>query len=118
MMLNMELYRDFRGADDWSLKRVPFPEYKHRHIFDGKEPPKHPSTDPVKVFLDTGWRLYERLNFEDNPKRLRMAEFRPWERRKYFNFLGGMDRNAHRVGFPFVVERRKKIEERLKILRM
>ena len=117
MMLNMNLYREFRGADDWSLKRVPFPDYKYRHIFDGKEPPKHPSTDPVRVFLDTGWRLYERINLDDNPKQLTMAQFRPWERKQCMNFLGGLDRNAHRINFPFLIKRREEIEQRLKILR-
>lgn len=117
MMLNMTLYGDFRGPDDWSLKRVPFPEYKYRNIFDGQDSPKHPSTAPVNVFLDTGWRLYERLNFEDNPGGLRMVELRPRDRRFHFNFLGGLDRNAHRTSFPFVVQRRKEIEERLWILR-
>lgn len=117
MLLNMDIYRKFGNPDeDWSLKRIPYDEYEHKEAFEGLDPPQHPDPVPLHVFLDTGWRLWERIHYE-NPEEYRMVEmpfYFPW---RIINFFGGMDRNAHRPDHPYVVKTRRLIQERLRLLR-
>jgi len=117
LLLNMEIYREFGNPDeDWSLVRVPYDDYSHKEVFDNLTPPQHPDPVPLQVFLDTGWRLWERIYCE-NPKEYRMIEmpfYFPW---RIINFYGGMDRNASRPDHEYVVKTRGQIQERLKLLR-
>jgi len=42
--------------------------------------PAHPDPDPLQVFLDTGWRLWDRMQYE-NPEGYRMIDlprYFPW----------------------------------------
>lgn len=117
LLLNMDIYREFGNPDkDWQLVRMPYDEYEHKEIFEGLTPPQHPDPLPLQVFLDTGWRLWDRVQYE-NPKDYRMIEmpfFFPW---RIINFYGGMDRNSSRPDHEYVVKTRGQIQERLRILR-
>lgn len=117
LLLNMEIYREFGNPDeDWNLSRVPYDEYEHKKVFDGLDPPKNPDPLPLHVFKDTGWRLWERVQYE-NSNGYRMVEmpfYFPW---RIINFYGGMDRNAHRPDHPYVVKTRTGIQQRLELLR-
>jgi len=117
LLLNMEAYRKFGNPDeDWTLKRVPYDEYERKEDFKGLTPPAHPDPLPLQVFLDTGWRLWDRVHYE-NPEGYRMLDipfYFPW---RILNFYGGMDRNADRPDHPYCVKTRAQIKERLEILR-
>lgn len=117
MLLNMEIYREFGNPDeDWALVRVPYSDYEHKGIFDGMNMPSHPDPDPLQVFLDTGWRLWDRVHYE-NPEGYEMIEmphYFPW---RIINAFIGMDRNAHRPNHPYVVKTREQIRQRLELLR-
>ena len=117
MLLNMDVYRKFGNPDeDWSLIRVPYTEYEHKEIFNSMVTPTHPDPVPLQVFLDTGWRLWDRMQYE-NPngyKMLEMPHYFPW---RIINAFTGMDRNAHRPNHPYVVKTRAGIKRNLEILR-
>jgi len=117
MLLNMEIYREFGNPnEDWSLLRVPYDRYDRKDDFKGLDPPKTPDPMPLHVFLDTGWRLWDRVHFE-NPqgyKMLEMPHYFPW---RIINAFIGMDRNAHRPDHPYVVKTREQIRQRLDLLR-
>lgn len=117
LLLNMDIYRKLGNPDeDWSLIRVPYDDYSHKEVFDGLAPPVHPDPVPLQVFLDTGWRLWDRVQYE-NPEGYRMVEmpfYFPW---RIINFYGGLDRNHSRPDHPYVIKTRKQIQERLKLLR-
>jgi len=117
MLLDMDIYRDFGNPDeDLELRRVPYTEYEHKEIFDGMITPAHPDPDPLQVFLDTGWRLWDRMQYE-NPEGYRMIDlprYFPW---RTINWFGGMDRNSSRPEHPYVVKTRAGIKHSLEILR-
>lgn len=117
LLLNMDIYRGFGDPDeDWNLSRVPYEIYEHKEAFEGLLPPQHPDPEPLQVFLDTGWRLWNRVHYE-NPNGLRMIEmpfYFPW---RNINFFSGMDRNAHRPNHPYVVKMRAGIQRQLELLR-
>jgi len=117
MLLNMEIYRKFGNIDeDWELKRVPYDEYEYKYIFSSMTPPSHPDPDPIQVFLDTGWRLWDRLHYE-NPEKYMMADLPahfPW---RTINFFGGIDRNYYRPDHPYVVKMKNGIKRNLELLR-
>lgn len=117
LLLNMDIYRKFGNPDeDWTLERVPYDEYEHKGAFEGLAPPQHPDPVPLHVFKDTGWRLWDRVHYE-NPNGYGMVEmpfYFPW---RIINFFGGMDRNASRPDHEYVVKTRGQIQERLRILR-
>jgi len=120
MLLDMTLYRKFMAEDDWNLSRIPFDAFPYKHLFDGLEIPKNPDPGGLTVFLDTGYNLWRRLEYE-NPEGYRMVNLDTnppmleWQR--MFGFYIGLDRNSHRPVHPFVVEQRASIRERLRILR-
>jgi len=116
MMLNMEAYKDFQGEDDWDLSFVPFSEWKHPEVFKGLKPPANPDYKPIQVFRDTGWRIWEKLEYE-NPKRLRILPLPYGYLDDMIRHYEGIDRNSFRPEHPFVKGQRKKIQERLKRLR-
>jgi len=70
MLLDMTIYKDFQGNDDWSLDFIPFSQWKHPEVFEGQRPPNNPEllNGEVRVFRDTGWRICERINFENKGK--------------------------------------------------
>jgi len=117
MLLNMEIYRKFGNPDeDWELRRVPYDTYERKDEFEGLEMPVHPDPTPLQVFLDTGWRLWDRVHYE-NPNGYQMMEmlvYFPW---RIINFFGGMDRNSSRPDHPYCVKTREQIQQRLEILR-
>lgn len=117
LLLNMEIYREFGDIDeDWNLSRVLYDEYEHKEIFEGLTHPQHPDPKPLQVFKDTGWRLWDRVQYE-NPKGYRMVEmphYYPW---RFINFFGGMDRNASRPNHEYVIKTRAGIKRNLEILR-
>lgn len=117
LLLNMDIYRDFGDPDeDWNLTRMPYDEYERKEDFKGLSPPQHPDPSPLQVFKDTGWRLWDRVHYE-NPNGYRMIEmpfYFPW---RLINFFGGMDRNNSRPDHPYVVKTRAGIQRQLEILR-
>lgn len=117
LLLNMEIYRKFGNPDeDWTLVRMPYDEYPHKGIFEGLNPPQHPDPAPLQVFLDTGWRLWDRVYYE-NPNEYRMIEmpfYFPW---RIINFFGGIDRNHSRPNHPYVIRTRAGIQRNLELLR-
>lgn len=117
LFLNMDIYREFGNPDeDWELRRVPYDDYWRKGDFEGLIPPAHPDPEPLHVFLDTGWRLWERVRYE-NPEGYEIKGlpfYFPW---RTINWFGGMDRNAHRPQHEYVVKTRAQIKQRLEILR-
>ena len=117
MMLNMDIYRMFGDPEeDWLIRRVPFTKYERPEEFAGIARPTHPDPDPLQVFCDTGYRLWDRVHFE-NPNGYRMAEMPKAFAWNQLRFLGGLDRNSHRPDHPFIMEQRQSIADRLKGLR-
>jgi hypothetical protein len=116
MLLNMRLYREFYPDNTWELAQVPFETFSRKEVFAGQPAPKEPEHDPPLVFCDTGWTLYERLQF-DNPKGLRMLALPDNYWNTYIHWYGGIDRNSHRPDHPYVVETLAKVNERLALLR-
>lgn len=120
MLLNMGLYNRIIHDEDWDLARVPYKDYKYKHLFDAQPIPINPDPEGLTVFLDTGYFLWERLEY-DNPGGYRMVNFDAnpcilqW--RSMFGFYIGLDRNSHRPEHQFVITQRANIVERLKILR-
>jgi len=116
MLLDMVLYRKFGKDEDWDLMRVPYQDYWHKEIFKNTSIPKNPDPEPLHVFLDTGWRLWERLEYE-NPEGYKMAEMPPKFPWRQIRFWGGLDRNSYRPEHPFVMNQRMQIRKRLELLR-
>lgn len=117
MLLNMELYKDFQDEDDWNQGVIPFSEFKHPEIFDGLPIPKDSDESSLKVFTDTGWKLYERIKYE-NPNGLKMQDLPNEFYLKWMKLLGGIDRNSHRPHHPFVQQQLKEVDQRLAKLRV
>ena len=62
-LLNMSLYREMSDeTDDWQQRGITFADYPHKELFLGMllDPPMRDY-----VNLDTGWRLYEKLRWEN-----------------------------------------------------
>jgi len=120
MFLNMELYRKFMCDDDWDLARVPYEDFPYKHLFDGQRAPNNPDPEGMMVFLDTGYNLWRRLEY-DNPEGYRMNNFDTipavFQWRHRFNFFIGLDRNSHRPEHEFVRDQRALIKKELKALR-
>ena len=117
MLLNMPLYKEFGNVDeDWDLRRIPLSEWKYRDIFKEYPPLKGPESKPEHVFLDTGYRLWERLEYE-NPGGLRMLPLPIGYYTQFMTLFDGIDRNSHRPNHPHVVKQRTRIQGRLRFLR-
>jgi len=120
MILNMELYRRIMRDEDWNLVRVPYDIYDRKYLFDGQPVPKNPDVEGLTVFCDTGYYLWEWLEY-DNPEGYRMINLdtKPaiYQWRWEFNYYIGLDRNSHRPEHPFVQDQRVLIKNRLRILR-
>lgn len=120
MLLNMSIYRRIMSDDDWDLSRIPYENYEYKHLFNGQSPPGNPDPEGLMVFLDTGYNLWRKLEY-DNLEGYRMINLDtdpvsiPW--RSIFGFFIGIDRNSHRPEHPFVVTQRANIREKLRILR-
>lgn len=115
MLLDMEKYRAYAKTGDWDLRQVPLSQFHRPEMFADFEKPKKGRADPL-VFCDTGWRLYERLEFE-NPDGLRILPLPPGYYTQKMRLYGGIDRNSHRPRIPYVQERLDAIDRRLKALR-
>jgi len=129
MFLDMEKYREVGDDEDWGLKRVSTEEYPYMELFDGLPPPTDPEYMPPRVFLDTGWKLYEKLELSKdssvNPNGYKMltmhAQFVRNEPKRTpltaMLFFGGLDRNSFRPNFEWCKQRRREIARRLRLLR-
>lgn len=117
MLLDMRKYRRFGNIDeDWRFDRIMLPAYDHPEYFEELPKLKNPDCDPPRVFRDTGWRLYDRLETE-NPERLKMIPLPHGFHKNELHWYGGLDRNSHRPEHPHVVKTRKAIWARLDDLR-
>lgn len=120
MLLNMKLYRKIMLDRDWDLARIAYEDYEHKNIFNKKPSPEKSDSDRLMIWLDTGYFLWERLEY-NNSEGYRMVNFDTnpvtfqwcW----LFGYYIGLDRNSHRPEHSFVVSQRTKIQERLRILR-
>jgi hypothetical protein len=116
MMLNMALYREFFPENNWDLEAFSLPKFPHQELFAGLPPLKHPEQNPPLVFADTGWKLTEKLMY-DNPGGVRILPLPEGYYVRYAKWLGGIDRNSHRPDHVHVVNTLAEINERLKELR-
>lgn len=129
MLLDMKKYQEIASDDDWSLKRVSIADYPYPELFAGLPELTDERDMPPRVFLDTGWRLYEKLVYgkykEENPRGYEMItmpdQFVKNEERQtnmtQLLFFGGLDRNAYRPHHEYVEKRKKEIRKRLQLLR-
>jgi hypothetical protein len=118
MLLDMAIYKDFQGEDDWGLDFIPFSKWKYPEVFEGQRPPNNPEllNGEIRVFRDTGWRIWEKLTFE-NPRRLKMLPLPvDWWGDKMRHFCG-IDRNSFQPDLPELVEKLQTIRRRLELLR-
>lgn len=118
MLLDMNIYRNFQDDDDWNLDFIPFSEWRHPEVFEGQRSPNNPEllNGEIRVFRDTGWRIWEKLMFE-NPQGLKMLPLpADWWGNKICHFCG-IDRNSFQPDLPELVEKRKVIRGRLALLR-
>lgn len=116
MLLNMRIYRDFGRDNDFDLQWTRLDEFDRPEMFRGLEPLAHPDPEPEHVFLDTGYRLWERLEYF-NPRRFKMASLAPDFPWKQMRLHDGLDRNSHRSWHPHVEKTRRNIQRRLKEIR-
>ena len=118
MLLDMAIYKDFQGEDDWDLSFVPFSAWKYPEVFEGQRPPNNPEllNGEVRVFRDTGWRIWEKLIFE-NPRGLKILSLpADWWGNKMRHYCG-IDRNSFQPDLPELVEKLRTIRGRLELLR-
>ena len=118
MLLDMDIYRNFQGEDDWNLDFIPFFKWKYPEVFEDQWPPNNPEflNGEVKVFRDTGWRIWEKLTFE-NPQGLKMLPLpADWWGNKMCHFCG-IDRNSFQPELPELVKKLETIRGRLALLR-
>lgn len=118
MLLDMAVYKDFQGDDDWNLDFIPFSAWKYPEVFEGQRPPNNPEllNGEVRVFRDTGWRIWEKLTFE-NPRGLKILSLpADWWGNKMRHFCG-IDRNSFQPDLPELQEKLKIIRGRLELLR-
>lgn len=112
MFLNIKLYREFEGEDDWSQINTSFDEYKYKHIF--KNIKDRPKTDLVS--RDTAWRFTEKVLFEtDNKYKIHPIPPNFWDIR--LKHYGGISRNHWRPEHPQVAPRLATIKRNLATLR-
>jgi len=114
MLLNVPLLRRFFPENRWDLEQIGFEDFHRPEIFT--DYPKNPDRKPPLVFADTGWRLWEKITF-DNPGGVRVLPLPDNYWATYIRWLGGIDRNSHRPEHPFVVGQLAEINRRLTALR-
>jgi len=127
MLLNMRLYRRFYPENNWDLEIVAFEDFHRPELFTGQYP-KNPERTPPWVFCDTGWRLWEKMAF-NNPDGVRILPLPNTVRyggHPCIKGFGGLDRCAHHVFLPsgdaynksHVATTLTEINQRLAMLRM
>lgn len=125
MLLNISLYREFEGEDDWQQNGTNYKDYKYKHIFDKAGYSQfglivtNPGQREVKkenVGRDTAWRFTEKVLFEtDNKYKIYPMPLNFWDIR--IKHYGGITRNHSRPEHPMIAPRWKIIKENLKKLR-
>ena len=115
MLLNMPLYRKFYPENNWDLEQIGLEDFHRPELFTGQIP-RTPDRTPPLVFADTGWRLWEKLEY-DNPVGLTIIQLPENYWNTYIKWHGGIDRNSYRPEHPYVMETLAKINERLAVLR-
>lgn len=116
MLLDMRLYRKHFPGHGWELRQIGFENFNRPEIFAGQAGPAKPERRPPLVFCDTGYTLWEKLEF-DNPAGLRMVPLPDNYWNTHIIWRGGIDRNSHRPDHPHVVETLAEINRRLAALR-
>jgi len=123
MLLNVPLFRKFYPENNWDLEITFINKFHRPEIFAGKYP-AHPEHVPPIVFCDTGWRLWEKMEY-DNPGGVRILPLPGDYKGRYITWLGGIDRCVHCYFKPgedsynkrHVVNQRAEIARRLERLR-
>jgi len=113
MFLNMELYREFEGEDDWSQINTTLEEYKYKHIF---KPEEIANTKIKLVNRDTAWRFTEKILFETGNK-YKMYPIPPNFWKEKVRHYGGISRNHWRPEHPKIAPRVEAIRKSLARLR-
>ena len=112
MFLNVKLYREFEGEDDWSQRNIHFAEYKYKHIFKDI----HNSPAENIVSRDTGWRFTEKVLYETGNKyKIYPMPLNFWDIK--LKHYGGISRNYFRPEHPVIAPRLRAIKENLIKLR-
>lgn len=112
MFLNVKLYREFEGDDDWSQENIDFSKYRYKNIF------KDITTFPKEniVSRDTGWRFTEKVLYETgNRYKIYPIPMNFWDVR--IKHYGGISRNYFRPEHPMIAPRWRSIKENLRKLR-
>lgn len=112
LFLNVKLYREFEGEDDWSQRNTSFDEYEYKHVFeDIKDRPKRDV-----VSRDTAWLFTQKVLFETGSK-YKMYPIPPnfWDIK--IKHYGGISRNHWRPEHPQVGPRLMAIKRNLAVLR-
>lgn len=125
MLLNIPLYREFEGEDDWQQSGGNYKDYKYKHIFDKAGYSQfglvitRPNQREVKkdnVGRDTAWRFTEKVLFETDSKyNIYPMPLNFWDIR--VKHYGGITRNHFRPEHPVIAPRWKIIKENLIKLR-
>lgn len=113
MLLNVPLLRQVFPESRWELEQIGFEDFHRQELFP--TPPSDAERNPPLVFCDTAWRLWEKLEY-DNPIGARMRALPDNYWNIWIQWLGGIDRNSHRPGHPFVVSTLGEINRRLAAL--
>jgi len=117
MMLDVPAYRTIESDDDWDCSEIPFDAWPYPRVFEGLTPPRKPENGVMKVFRDTGWRLWETLTFH-NPGGLRILPMPTGYVGLRVRHYGGIDRNSYKGEDDcHIISRRMAIQEQLNILR-
>lgn len=112
LFLNIKLYREFEGEDDWSQINTTFDEYKYKHLFRDF---KGKSKGNI-ISRDTAWLFTQKVLFEtDNKYKMYPMPLNFWDIR--IKHYGGISRNHSRPEHPLVAPRWKIIKENLNKLR-
>jgi glycosyltransferase involved in cell wall biosynthesis len=113
MVLNMNLYRQFKWDAYWENEQKKLEDYSYKSIFDSIEKPQNFSGF---VYCDTEWRFTEKLLYE-NENGFVMKGLPPGFLGNSVYHYGGMSRNYFRPEHPEVAYRLYKIHQRLLELR-
>lgn len=125
MLLNVDLYREFEGENDWQQEGTTYSDYKYKWIFNksgycqsglivttvNQREVKKPN-----VGRDTAWRFTEKVLFEtDNKYTIYPMPLNFWNIK--VKHYGGITRNHARPEHPIIAPRWKIIKENLAKLR-